>query len=133
MNSFKKVTVAAAFVLAMSVFVPMAKADQANWETIVTFKQPVEVPGMALPPGRYMFMIFPDTGEMPHQVLIYNSTGTHFYAMVNAIPAYRLRITTKPKFTFRENVHGAPQALRTWFWPTMHYGVEFLYNHTHTS
>ncbi len=132
MNRFTMITLAAAFVLAFSFFLPVAKADQADWQTIVTFDEPVEIPGAVLVPGTYTFKIFTDRDDSLNHVLIYDSTGT-LYKMVNAVPTYRVHVSDKPQFTLRENVKGAPEALRTWFWPSDHYGVEFLYNHPRAS
>ena len=60
MKLFK--TFAAAFcLLALCLFVvPTAMADDYNKETVVTFSQPIEVPGVnaqVLPAGTYVFVI----------------------------------------------------------------------------
>jgi LPXTG-motif cell wall-anchored protein len=103
------------------------KADAWNKKTIVTFSQPVEVPGgVVLPPSTYVFKLL-DSASNRHIVQIFNEDQTHIYATILAIPNYRLRVTGKTVITFTERAAGEPQAIRAWFYPGDNFGQEFVY------
>jgi len=127
MNRFKVVATIlflSLFCLALSSSV---KADQKNKETIVTFDQPVEIPGsVVLPAGTYVFKLV-DSPSDRHIVQIFDKSGTHLYATTLAIPNYRLRVTGKTVMTFGERGAGLPEAIRAWFYPGDNYGQEFVY------
>ncbi len=103
-----------------------AKADPANKETIFTFSQPVEVSGRVLPAGKYVFEVM-DSASGRNIVEIFNADQTRLYALVPAIPDYRLEPSGKTVVTFEERKAGSPEALKTWFYPGDQYGIEFLY------
>ncbi|HYL62830.1 MAG TPA: hypothetical protein VE077_09425 [Candidatus Methylomirabilis sp.] len=50
---------------------PSARADEWNKKTVVTFNEPVEVPGHALPAGTYVFTLADSTDR--HIVQIWNA------------------------------------------------------------
>jgi len=102
-----------------------ARADEWNKATTLTFSQPVEVPGMVLGPGTYVFKLA-DTVDRS-VVQIYNAEQTHLYENVLAIPAYRQQVTDKTVVTFEERAKGSPEAIGTWFYPGDNYGQEFVY------
>ena len=53
-----KVTARVLFVVMLCVLgVPRATADETNKKTHLTFTEPVEVPGMILPAGKYTFAL----------------------------------------------------------------------------
>jgi len=108
---------------------PGAKADPYNKKTIVTFNNPVEIPGVGtqlLPAGTYVFKLV-DSVSTRDIVQIFNKEETHVYATVLAIPNYRLRATGKTVMTFKERAAGAPEAIRAWFYPGNIDGQEFVY------
>ncbi len=122
-----KILVATAFVgmMMMTLGLPAAKADSANWETYMTFSAPVEIPGMVLIPGKYEFKLLDYL--MPDDVVaIYNSQGELLEA-IPAIPDYRLKPASKTLVTLEERSAGSPEAIKSWFYPGQVYGVEFLY------
>src|SRR5579862_9843702 len=100
MRVFKSLTMA--FCLGVFILsIPLAvKADEWNKETRLTFNRPVEIPGMVLGPGTYVFKLA-DTVDR-NVVQIYNADETHLYKNVLAIPTYRLEPTDKPVITFEE-------------------------------
>jgi hypothetical protein len=118
-----------------AVLSPLAKADEWNKKTTMTFSQPVEIPGVhlkgwsILPAGTYVFKIF-DSQTDRHIVQIFNQDETQIYATILAIPNYRLKATDKTVVTFRERPAGQPEALRAWFYPGENYGAEFVYPKT---
>lgn len=113
-------------------FSPSAKADDWNKETVVTFNDPVEIPGVhlagwgVLPAGTYVFKIL-DSRSDRHIVQIFNKDETIIYATILAIPNYRLKATDKTVMTFRERPAGQPEALRAWFYPGRNWGEEIVY------
>jgi hypothetical protein len=109
--------------------VPTATADDWNRKTVVTFSDPVEVPGVGqhnLPAGTYVFKIL-DSQSDRHIVQIFNQNETRVLTTILAIPNYRLKATDKTVITFRERPTGQPEALRAWFYPGREWGEEFVY------
>lgn len=102
-----------------------ARADEWNKATKLTFNRPVEVPGMILGPGTYVFRLA-DLSDR-NVVQIFNADESHLYEDVLAIPAYRQTLTDKTVVTFEERAKGAPGAIATWFYPGDNYGEEFVY------
>jgi len=56
-NKLKLTLLGLALMIAGSSLVPVAKADEWNKETIVTFSEPVQVPGKVLQAGTYVFKL----------------------------------------------------------------------------
>jgi hypothetical protein len=108
---------------------PKAKADAWDQKTIVTFSEPVEVPGVGqhlLPAGTYVFKLL-DSQSDRHIVQIFNQDETHVFTTILAVPDYRLNTTDKTVITFREAPAGQPQSLKTWFYPGRESGDHFVY------
>jgi hypothetical protein len=105
----------------------VAKADEWNKDTIVTFSKPVEIPGMVLKAGTYELRLL-DSPSDRHVVQILSADGTHLYENVLTIPAYRTEPSDKTVFTFEERAQGAPEALSSWFYPGDNSGQEFIYS-----
>jgi hypothetical protein len=135
--SFLKAVPATLFCVALMgpVFSRVAKADEFNRKTVMTFSGPVAVPDLhlkgwgVLPAGTYVFRIM-DSQSDRHIVQIFNKDETQIYATVLAIPNYRLRPTDNTVVTFRERPSGEPPALWAWFYPDRNYGEEFVYSRT---
>jgi hypothetical protein len=107
--------------------VPLAaRADEWDKETRMTFNQPVEVPGMVLAPGTYVFKLL-DSASDRNVVQIFNADESRLYENVLAIPAYRLEPTDKTVVTLEERAEGTPEAVKDWFYPGDNYGQEFVY------
>lgn len=103
------------------------QADTWNKKTVVTFSQPVEVPGgVVLPAGTYVFELVDSLSDR-HIVRIFNKDKTHVYATILAIPNWRLKVTDKTVMTFGERSVGSPEAIRSWFYPGANSGEEFVY------
>ena len=113
--------------MAFLAFLPSVKADGWNKKTVVTFSQPVEIPGgIVLPAGTYVIKLL-DSLSNRHIVQIFNQDQTHIYATILAIPNWRLDVTDKTVMTFGERAAGDPQAIRSWFYPGDNFGQEFVY------
>jgi hypothetical protein len=108
---------------------PKAKADDWNRKTIITFSEPVEVPGVGaqiLPAGTYVFKIM-DSQSDRHIVQIMNQDETHVFTTILAIPNYRLHPSSQTIMTFSERPAGQPEALKAWFYPGREWGEQFVY------
>jgi len=105
---------------------PAAKADPRNQKTVLTFSDPVEVPGQILPAGTYVFKLA-DTHAHRHIVQIFDKSQTHVFGTFIAIPDYRLHPADKTIIRFEERAEGSPQAIKAWFYPGRNYGHEFVY------
>lgn len=116
----------ALFGLACAFMAPTTKADPVYKRTEVTFKQPVEIPGMVLMPGTYVMKLL-DPYMDRTIVRFYNAQENHMYAMVFAVPDYRLTPTDHTVITFEERAHDAPQAIKEWFPAGDNWGEEFVY------
>jgi len=113
----------------VSVLNPTAKADEWNKKTVLTFNEPVEIPGQVLGAGTYVFKLL-DSNANRDIVQIVNKNENHLYATILAIPDYRLTRTGKTVITFEERAAGSPEAIRAWFYPGDNYGQEFVYPRT---
>jgi hypothetical protein len=115
-------------VLVLSMFVavctPSVQAQEKK--TIVTFSQPVEVPGQVLPAGTYTIKVV-GMFSYRHIVQIFNEDGSKLVTTVLAIPNYRLQSTGKTVITFSERPADSPDALKAWFYPGDNFGQEFVY------
>jgi hypothetical protein len=106
--------------------VPRATADEHDKKTQVTFSEPVEVPGMVLPAGKYT-LVLQDSLADRNIVQIWNEDQTKLIATILSINNYRLTPTGKTVITFSERPTGTPEALHAWFYPRDNYGQEFVY------
>ncbi len=127
MNRIKVVATIFCLCLAALAFSPSANADGWNKETVVTFSQPIEIPGgIVLKAGTYVFKLM-DSASNRHIVQVFNRKKTRLYATILAIPNYRLQATDKTVMTFGERAAGSPEAIRAWFYPGANSGEEFVY------
>jgi hypothetical protein len=101
-----------------------ATAQPSDKRTYFTFSGPVEVPGVALPPGKYLFRVV-DSGGRVVQVL--SEDGSKPYAMFFSLPAERLTPASEPEVRFMETPAGTPPAIKTWWYPGETIGREFIY------
>jgi hypothetical protein len=113
-------------VLISLVATPVARADDWDKKTLVTFGHPVKVPGIVLPAGTYMFEVA-DLKADRSVVRITNEEGTVVYATVIAIRDFRLAATEDTTLIFNEAPANEARSLRTWFYPGKNYGYEFVY------
>jgi hypothetical protein len=101
-------------------------ADEWNKKTIVTFNVPVELPGVALPAGTYVFKLM-DSPSNRNIVQVFNADETRVLATILAIPNYRLEPAGETVLRFEERPSNTPEAIRAWFYPGNNFGQEFVY------
>ena len=127
MKSVRTIVAIFAVSMLMAMFASGAGADtKFNKRTVVTFTQPVEIPGQVLPSGTYTIELFESLGNR-HIVRIFNADRTKLIATVLAIPNRRLTPTGDNVMKFSERPGNAPDALKAWFYPGETGGQEFVY------
>jgi len=113
--------------LLVAMFAVGAGADtKFNKRTVVTFTQPVEIPGQVLPSGTYTIELYESFGNR-HIVCVYNADRSKLIATLLAIPNQRLTPTGDNVMKFAEGPGNAPDALKAWFYPGDNFGQEFVY------
>jgi hypothetical protein len=117
-------------VVAVVSMAPIAKADEWNKKTLLTVKEPIQIPqccgpNIVLQPGNYTFKLL-DSSADRHIVQVFDSND-HIITTILAINNYRLRPTSESTFTFWEVPAGQAPALRAWFYPGDNFGQEFAY------
>lgn len=120
----KKLAVLVCFAVLVAV-IPAA-ADQWDKKTTVTFNVPVELPGVVLIPGTYVFKLL-DSPSDRHIVRVFNADETSIITTILAIPNRRLTPTSDTVIRFEERRIGTPEAIRAWFYPGDDFGQEFVY------
>ena len=105
---------------------PSARADEWNKKTILTFSGPVQIPGVTLPAGSYVFKLADIPGNR-HVVQVFDKDEKKIYTTMLAIPNERLVASDEPVVLFSERASGSPQAIKVWFYPGNRVGNEFVY------
>ncbi len=103
-----------------------AFGDQWDKKTTLTFDQPIELPGVVLPAGQYVFKIV-DSQANRNIVRVFNTGEDKVFATILAIPHYRMTTADKTVILFEERPADQPQAIHAWFYPGQNFGQEFVY------
>src|SRR5262252_8359359 len=86
---------------------PNALADEWNKKTILTFSGPVQIPGVTLPAGSYVFKLADLQGNR-HVVQVFSKDEKKIYGTILAIPDEKLEPSDKPVVMFAERPAGVP-------------------------
>ena len=124
----KRLTViATAVVLALlGVFTDLAaQQPDTRDRTIMTFSSAVELPGMKLEPGTYVFRIADTASRNVIQVL--SDDEKKQLGQWLFVSAERQEVTGDTVVTFREASAGTTPAVQFWFYPGEKIGKEFIY------
>jgi hypothetical protein len=97
-----------------------------NERTYLTFSSTVELPGVTLQPGTYLFRLA-DSQSNRHIVQVFSQDEKQIHATILAVPAERLEVTGENVVTFRENAEGTTPAVQYWYYPGDRIGHEFVY------
>jgi hypothetical protein len=111
--------------LAVSAGATMASAQSHDRRTFFEFNTPVAVPGVTLPPGKYLFRVTETTQRDVLQVL--SPDGSKTLAQFYALRANRTQSTPVPEVRFMETGPNVPAAIDTWWHPSELGGYEFVY------
>jgi hypothetical protein len=126
MERINKLYVIIGLVIAFGFFYGIARADEFDQATTVTFSAPVQIPGKVLSAGTYLFKLA-DTESDLNVVQIFNSEGTVLYGTFETISTDRPKPTSDTALTLVEQESGKPDALLKWFYPGNLTGNEFVY------
>jgi len=126
MRRTKAVILVALLALSVLLSRSTSTADDWNRATTAIFNQPVEIPGMVLEPGIYVFKLPEVTGN--HNIVqIWNADQTVLYATVLCWTEYWFEPPRDNVFVFEEREKGAPMALQSWFHRGNPNGEMFIY------
>jgi hypothetical protein len=103
----------------------LAQQPDTRDRTIMTFSAPVELPGMRLEAGTYVFRLADTASRNVIQVLSQNEM--EMLGQWLFIPAERRDVTGETVVTFREASAGSTPAVQYWYYPGESIGKEFIY------
>jgi hypothetical protein len=126
MRSWKSLVVLLSTAVVSLIFIVNVHASVSDQKNIVTFSQPVDIPGKVLTPGTYVFKVL-DTGGSRDVVQVLDKNETKVIATFIAIPTEMSKPPEKPFIRFKEQASGAPAAIEAWFYPGNTIGHEFVY------
>jgi len=95
-------------------------------KSILTFSGPVELPGLTLQPGTYVFQR-PDPNSA-RIIEVFTADKKDILGTFLTIPSKRLEVTSHNVVTFRESREGMTPAVQYWYYPGLETGHEFLYS-----
>lgn len=93
--------------------------------TFMTFSAPVEMPGVTLEAGTYVFKLA-DTGSR-NVVEVWDKDSKHMIGHWTFVQAERPRVSEETVVMFKETREGATPAVQFWYFPGEKIGKEFLY------
>jgi hypothetical protein len=107
------------------VLVPKSSASIFEERTLLTFNQPVEIPGQILPPGSYVFKVVDNIMQNRNLIMVTNADETNSYGIFMTVPACLdacIKTTLdKPIVKWAERPAGQPQAIAAWWYPGWNY------------
>jgi hypothetical protein len=120
----KKSAITAACVVALGS--ALVQAGTFDERTLVTFSNPVRIPGQVLPAGTYGFMLSPVPLERD-MVQIFNARESRLIASVLTVPVMLARRSGEAAITLAETPAGSPPAVRDYFYEGTVRGHKFIY------
>src|SRR5579859_2957204 len=110
-----KLYIAIGMVIAFALFFEFAAhADETDQATVITFSQPVQIPGKVLPAGSYLFKLAESDSDL-NVVQIFSADRTTLYATLQTVSADRLEPTGHTVVALAEQGAGQPEVLLKWF------------------
>jgi hypothetical protein len=103
----------------------VARADETDNPTKITFSNPIEIPGHVLPAGTYEFRADSDDLDL---VRIFNADGTRLYASLRTVSAERPEPAEDTVVVLADQPDSGHVALIKWFYPGTTIGHEFVYS-----
>ncbi len=115
-------------IIAFTLIVELAAhADEFDHATVITFTQPVRIPGQVLPTGTYLFELG-DHGTENNVVQIFSSDRTVLYGTFLTSSTELQDPASDVELTFAQPEAGGPPVLLKWFYPGSEIGNEFVYS-----
>ena len=102
-----------------------ASAQTFDQRTYFTFSQPVALPGVTLPAGKYMFRLVDSTSSR-RIVQVLDEHGKPI-TMLFSMPVIGEVVASEPEVRFTETRAGVPYAIDAWWYPGQSVGRQFLY------
>lgn len=128
MFSTKIMTTACAAALLTTISAAPARAQgPMDRRTEFTFNQSVEMPGVTLPPGTYIFRFVDATTSRQVMQVQAKDQSNKNYGLFMTISAQRPRPSDEAELRFMETPAGQPTAVKTWWYPGNTIGREFIY------
>jgi len=124
----RAMTIATASVAALLMTLTLSVSAQqidTHDRTIMTFSAPVELPGVTLQPGTYVFKIADTASRNVIQVLSKDEMDVVGHWLF--VPAERRDVTGETVVTFKETKEGTTPAVQFWYYPGEKIGKEFIY------
>jgi hypothetical protein len=103
-----------------------ASAQTADERTFFTFSGPVELPGVALAAGTYMFRLVSSNDDHSF-VQVVSEDGKQTYGLFFTLPVQRAMSPGQAEVRFMGSAAGAPSAIQAWWYPSDSTGFEFIY------
>lgn len=122
----------AAALLCFAAYTPNTKASELDQMTVVTFDEPMQIPGQVLQPGTYVFMLGEPTNTR-NLVQIWNEDRSELIATTQTVPIERQTLPERSIFRVDERTSSAPAELEAWFYPGSSTGHEFVYDQSQSS
>src|SRR3954471_2836038 len=118
-------TVAAATLVAVPA---AARAQDQPYDkrTFYTFSGPVELPGVALQPGQYIFRLADPSGSRK-MIQVVSVDGKKVYGTFFSVPIEMAEAPSKPEVRLMEAAPGAPAPIRAVWYVNERIGSEFIY------
>jgi hypothetical protein len=107
-----------------------AQDSNVDQRTYLTFSGPVQMPGITLPAGKYVFKLAPTALRNVMQVFDGEEKqiiGQWFFVPVERTTEEQARADGKPVVMFREMPEGVTPAVHYFYYPTDLRGKEFIY------
>ena len=120
--------IAAALTLAvLAVLAGRVTAQQLNTndKTFLTFTSAVEMPGVTLQPGTYVFQLADSPSR--NVVQVWDNDGKNMIGHWTFVQAERPQVTEDTVVMFKETREGATPAVQFWYFPGEKVGKEFIY------
>ena len=125
MNALRIGLLATFAIAAMAMFDQPARAAGLEIGSLVTFEQPVEIPGKVLSAGTYAFI---QSG--PSIVQVWDRYQMRLIATLLTNSAEQQEFEPHHEFEFDSSNADNPRILKAWFLDSGTLGREFIYNHS---
>jgi LPXTG-motif cell wall-anchored protein len=114
-------------VATLAVLVPAtASAQPSDKRTFFTFSGNVDMPGVALPAGKYEFRIA-NSDSSRNVIQVRSGDGKKTFGLFLTHTAERVTASNEAEVRFLEAGAGAAPAIKTWWYPGERTGYEFVY------
>jgi hypothetical protein len=110
--------------LLVAAAVPGLKASEMDHAVTMSFSNPVEIPGMVLPAGTYVFR---PLSTDSHAVAIMNQDQNRTLGVALTIPVVKNTPPDNVEVRMAERHNNNPEAIDSWFYPGDSTGYEFVY------